>query len=107
MIKELKKAFEKSPVVYAQVIKKCQIYGGREEYHFLTNRSTHQWSSYPIMPPEYHLNPGGVVAIVGFQTQVGNDKRIVGVTARRADGLEFEIFDKDLKRFIQIVELVC
>jgi len=106
MIKELKKAFEKSPVVYAQVIKKCQIYGS-EEYRFLTNRSTHQWSSYPIMPPEYHLNPGGVLAIVGFRTQFENDKRIVGVTARRVDGLEFEIFDKDLKRFIQIIYPVC
>lgn len=104
MIKELKEAFQHSQYVPLQVVKKCQIYPG-EGWHFLTNRSNHPLSAYEVLRPEFHLNPGNVVVAVGFKHAVGNDKKIASVKVRRADGLEFEIFTSDLKRFVQIVDL--
>ena len=104
MINEIKEAFKKSPIVYLQVIKKCQIYPA-EGWNFITNCSNHPGSLYEVLKADRHLIPGNVVAATGFKKQVGNDKKIVGIKATRADGLEFEIFSSDLKRFFQIIEI--
>ena len=104
MINEFKEAFKKSPIVYLQVVKKCQIYPA-EGWNFITNCSNHQNCAYEVLKADRHLIPGNVVAATGFKTQVGNDKKIVGIKASRADGLEFEIFTSDLKRFFQIFEI--
>jgi len=99
MIRAFKQAFETSPTVRLEVVKKSQIYSW-----FLTNRSTHRECRYPILKDTaLHLNPGDRLTALNFKKSV-DGRRNCGVwVARDSDGMEFEIFTDDLKRYIKIV----
>ena len=105
MIRDFKKAFSKSPSVQLEVIKTSQIYGEVDKgWGFLTNRSTRPGSVYPIVQNStYHLNPGDRLTALRFKKSV-DGRRNCGVwVSRDSDGMEFEIFTSDLKRYIKIV----
>jgi len=105
MIRAFKQAFSKSPSVHLEVIKKSQVYGDVDKgWGFLTNRSTHPGSVYPILQNStYHLNPGDRLTALRFKKSV-DGRRNCGVwVSRDSDGMEFEILASDLKRYIKIV----
>jgi len=105
MIRSFKKAFETSPTVQLEVVKKSQIYVDASTARgFLTNRSTRPGSVYPVIQNStLHLNPGDRLTALNFKKSV-DGRRNCGVwVARDSDGMEFEIFTDDLKRYIKIV----
>ena len=106
MILEFKKAFASAPSgVPVVVIKKSQIYGTNNIPYpgFLTNRSNHIYSQYPIDPDtSFHLNPGDQLTALNFSYSVEGN-RVVGVMMKRPDGLIFQVFSTDLKRYIKII----
>jgi len=105
MIRAFKKAFQGSPIVSLEVIKKSQVCGDvGKGWGFLTNRSTHPLSFYPaIQKSTYHLNPGDRLTALRFKKSV-DGRRNCGVwVSRDSDGMEFEISTDDLKRYIKIV----
>ena len=105
MIRDFKKAFQGSPIVSLEIIKKSQVYGDVDKgWGLLTNRSTRPGSVYPIIQNStYHLNPGDRLTALRFTKSV-DGRRNCGVwVSRDSDGMEFEIFVSDLKRYIKIV----
>jgi len=105
MIRLFKKAFSLSPTVQLEVIKKSQIYGsGEPEWLFLTNRSNHKASVYPVIQnPEYHLNPGDKLTARSFMKSHDGRRNVGLIVTRDSDNKEFRIFSDDLKRYVKII----
>ena len=105
MIRDFKKAFQCSPTVSLEVIKKSQVYGQVDKgWGFLTNRSTRPGSVYPIIQNStFHLNPGDRLTALRFKKSVDGNRNCGVWVSRDSDGMEFEIFTSDLKRYIKIV----
>ena len=105
MIRVFKKAFSSSPTVQLEVIKKSQIYGsGEPSWLFLTNRSNHRESVYPVIQnPEYHLNPGDKLTAQRFMKSHDGRRNIGLMVTRDSDNKECRIFSGDLKRYIKII----
>ena len=72
------------------IIKKAQIWG-----HILTNHSTNAYSTYtPIKDPQFHLNPGDQLEILGFER--------AALKVRNSRGQEFIVHSSDISRFLAL-----
>ena len=72
------------------IIKKAQIWG-----HILTNHSANAYATYtPIKDPQFHLNPGDQLEILGFER--------AALKVRNSRGQEFKIFKDDIPRFLAL-----
>jgi len=88
--------------VKIQVIKKSQIYGHRPNNLFLTNRSDHQYATYPVIPDlRFHLNPGDVLDVLEV-VKANVLYRPSCIKVKRGTQ-EFYIMQTEYKRFIKIV----
>lgn len=72
------------------IIKKAQIWG-----HIMTNRTSHPYATYtPIKDPQFHLNPGDQLEILGFER--------AALKVRNSRGQEFIVHSSDISRFLAL-----
>ena len=72
------------------IIKNAQIWG-----HILTNRTAHPYATYtPIKDPQFHLNPGDQLEILGFER--------AALKVRNSRGQEFIVHSSDISRFLAL-----
>ena len=103
MIRSLKKAFVSYPSVNLEVIKNSQILTGGIHSFFLANRSNHPEAVYPVTTNStLHLHPGNQLTIQSFTKSLDGNRTTGILVTRISDGMIFQIFSSDLKRFIKI-----
>jgi len=72
------------------IIKKAQIWG-----HIMTNRTSHPYATYiPLKDPQFHLNPGDQLEILGFER--------AALKVRNSRGQEFIVHSSDISRFLAL-----
>ena len=72
------------------IIKNAQIWG-----HIMTNRTAHPYATYtPIKDPQFHLNPGDQLEILGFER--------ASLKVRNSRGQEFIVHSSDISRFLAL-----
>ena len=72
------------------IIKKAQIWG-----HILTNHTAKAYATYtPIKDPQFHLNPGDQLEILGFER--------AALKVRNSRGQEFIVQSSDITRFLAL-----
>ena len=72
------------------IIKNAQIWG-----HIMTNRTAHPYATYtPIKDPQFHLNPGDQLEILGFER--------AALKVRKSRGQEFIVHSSDISRFLAL-----
>ena len=72
------------------IIKNAQIWG-----HIMNNRTAHPYATYtPIKDPQFHLNPGDQLEILGFER--------AAIKVRNSRGQEFIVHSSDISRFLAL-----
>ena len=72
------------------IIKNAQIWG-----NIMTNRTSHPYATYtPLKDPQFHLNPGDQLEILGFER--------AALKVRNSRGQEFIVHSSDISRFLAL-----
>ena len=92
----------KTNPTHLTIIKKCQTLSNETRSPFLTNCSSSVWATYPLAPPEYHMNPGEKLEILGITPGKYHGFRQTCLKLRNSKNFEFFVFASDISRFLSL-----